>query len=283
MLAQAKALRDHSALRSRHQGNGARAVRVGSDARNSPDKLPAAIAAEQAAYQALLKVMPREFRMTQRQRNAGKINRPTSAGQPNQRQLDQLDMQHEQNRYETESQAAAPQNAQQREQTQMADRLKELAQRQQDLNDRCASCRPRCKPRARTRSARNIQRQLKRLQDEQRQMLANVDELRQQTATSRRTRVRRRTRNGNWIRRATDMQRASEELQNQSASQALAAGTRAQEAMQNLRDNLQQANLQPVLRTDAAVAQRGARPDETGKRNRARIGFAQQRRASGFG
>src|ERR1035441_1625352 len=73
-------------------------------AKKSPDNLPAAIAAEQAAYQALLKATPREFRI-QRSRN-GAQNQGNSSGQPNQRQFDQLEMANEQNRYETERQAA---------------------------------------------------------------------------------------------------------------------------------------------------------------------------------
>ena len=94
------------------------------DAKDSPKKLPTAISAEQAAYQALLKVMPREYRMTQQQRGAQQGQQSGQAGQASQRQMDQLDMQPQENRYETESQASKPQTAQQREQTQTVDRLK---------------------------------------------------------------------------------------------------------------------------------------------------------------
>jgi len=202
-------------------------------AKHSPDKLAAAVLDEQAAYQALLKAMPREYRMT-RARNRGQGQ---GQGNANQQEMNQLDVEQQPNRYETERQAEAPQNAQQREQTQVADRLKELAQRQQDLNERIRELQTALQAARTDQEKTDIQDQLKRLDDEQRQMLASVDDLRQQlqqspnaSAESGAQQQLEQTR--------TDMQRASESLQNQSVSQALAAGTRAQQSMQNLRDDL---------------------------------------------
>jgi hypothetical protein len=201
-------------------------------AAKSPDKLPGALAAEQAAYQALLKVTPREYRVS-RQRNGNQ----NGAGQPNQRQLDQLEMNREENRYETERQASAAPNPQQREQLQTADRLKELAQRQQDLNERLRELQTALEAAQTDEQREELQRQLKRLRDEERQMLADLDELRQQVD---------RSPNANSMAEArqqldqtrSDMQRAAQELDKQSASQALAAGSRAQQSMQNLREDL---------------------------------------------
>jgi hypothetical protein len=204
-------------------------------AKKSPEKLDAAIAAEQAAYQALLQATPREFRMS-RSRSGGQ-NSGNSSGEPDQRQADQLEMESEQNRYETERQAAAPQNAQQREQTQVADRLKELAQRQQDLNDRVRELQTALQAAHTDQQRTDLQRQLKRLEEEQRQMLASVDEMRQQleqspNADSERSALRQ------LDQTRSDMERASAALQQQSPSQALAAGTRAQQGMQDLHENL---------------------------------------------
>jgi hypothetical protein len=204
-------------------------------AQKSPDKLPAAIAAEQAAYQALLKATPREFRM-RRSSNSGQ-GQGRSAGEPDQRQFDQLDLAKEQNRYETERQAQAAPNAQQREQTEVADRLKQLAQRQQDLNDRIRELQTSLQAAHTDQERADIQNQLKRLDDEQRQMLASVDELRQQLEQSPNASAESSARQ-QLDQTRTDMQRASEELQKQSASQALAAGTRAQQGMQNLGEDL---------------------------------------------
>lgn len=206
-------------------------------AKDSPDKLPAAIAAEQAAYQALLKATPREYRV-QRQRSQSQGQQSgQQSGQPNQQQLNQLDLANEQNRYETERQATTPQNAQQREQTQVQDRLKELSQRQQDLNDRMRELQTALQAAKTDQEREDIQRQLKRLADEQRQQLANVDQLRQQLAQSPNADAQADAQK-QLDQARQDMQRASEELQNQSASSALAAGTRAQQNMQNLREDL---------------------------------------------
>ena len=101
-------------------------------AKKNPADLPAAETAEQAAYQALLKLVPHEYRVTRSKRGS----QGGKAGQPGQRQMEQLDMTSEENRYETERQAAATPTGQQREQLEAANRLKDLAQRQQDLNDR---------------------------------------------------------------------------------------------------------------------------------------------------
>jgi hypothetical protein len=232
ILAQSESANDRAALKTAIKEM-ERSQAALESAKKSPEKLPAAIAAEQAAYQALLKARPREFRI-QRSRNG---NQGNSSGQPNQRQFDQLEMANEQNRYETERQAAAPPNAQQREQTQVAERLKELAQRQQDLNDRLRELQSALQSARTDQERADIQRQLKRLNDEERQMLANVDELRQQLAQSPNASSQADARQ-QLDQTRSDMQRAAEELQNQSASSALAAGTRAQQQMQNLREDL---------------------------------------------
>jgi hypothetical protein len=232
MLTQGENVRDRSALETAIKEMD-RAKAALDDAKKSPEKLPAALAAEQAAYQALLKVTPREYNMT-RSRRGGQSG---SRSQSQQRQMDQLDMPTEENRYETERQAMAPPNAQQREQLQTADRLKELAQRQQDLNERLRELQNSLQAARTDQEREDIQRQLKRLQDEERQMLANVDELRQQLAQSPNASSQAEARQ-QLDQARTDMERAAQQMQNDSASQALAAGTRAQQTMQNLRDDL---------------------------------------------
>ena len=232
MLAQGEGVRDRSALEAAIQEM-ERAQAALDAAQKSPEKLSAALAAEQAAYQALLKVTPHEYRVA-----PSRNGQPGgSAGQASPRELGELDFQREENRYETESQAAAPQNARQRAQSQTADRLKQLAQRQQDLNDRLRELQTALLA-ARTDEERaDLQRQLKRLQEEQRQMLATVDEMRQQLAQSPNAGSQAETQR-QLEQTRSDMERAARQMERQSASEALAAGTRAQETMQNLRDDL---------------------------------------------
>jgi len=236
MLAGGEGVRDRAALESAIKEM-ERAESALAAARNSPDKLSAALAAEQSAYQALLKVAPREFRM--RQSRSGQRQQGASAGQPSPQEMNELDTQREENRYETESQAAAPQTPQQREQSQTSDRLRQLAQRQQDLNDRLRDLQTALQA-ARTDEQRaDLQRQLKRLQEEQRQMLANVDEMRQQLAQSPNAGSQTDTQR-QLEQTRSDMERAAQQMDRQAPSDALAAGTRAQERMQNLRNDLRQ-------------------------------------------
>ena len=93
---------------------------------NAPKVTPAAVAqaipAEQAAYQALLKLQARETAVTRGRRGGG----GGGGGQANQRQIDQLDLQQAENRYETQRQAQAPQTKQRTEELAVMNRLQEL-------------------------------------------------------------------------------------------------------------------------------------------------------------
>ena len=87
----------------------------------------------------MLKLRAREFevvRSNSRQRSRG----GASGGSASQRQLEQLELTNEENRYEEQSRARPEQLAkkeqEQRETRQVVNRLRELARRQDDLNDR---------------------------------------------------------------------------------------------------------------------------------------------------
>jgi hypothetical protein len=205
-------------------------------AKKSPEKLPAALAAEQSAYQALLKATPREYRMT-RSRNRGQSG--NSSGQPSQQELDQLELNKEENRYETERQATATPTQKQREQTQTVDRLKQLARRQQDLNDRLRDLQTALQEARTDQEREEIQRQLKRLRDEERQVLSDVDELRQRLEQSPDAATQADARQ-QLERTRSDVQRAAQELERQSVSEALAAGSRAEQNLRTLREDLRQ-------------------------------------------
>ena len=203
-------------------------------AKKSPEKLGAAIAAEESAYQALLKATPREYRMSRSRSQSGQ-----GAGQPDQDEANQLEMTSEDNRYETERQATAAPTKQQQSQSQTLDRLKQMARRQQDLNDRLRDLQSALQEARTDEQREEIQRQLKRLRDEEHQMLADVDELRQQLEqspdASKQADARRQLEQTH-----TDVQRAAQELEHQSVSEALAAGSRAEQKLQDLRENMRQ-------------------------------------------
>jgi hypothetical protein len=202
---------------------------------NSLKPLPPALSAEQSAYQALLKLAAREFEVT-RQSRSGSERRGEQTGRRNQRQLDQLQLKQDANRYETQNQARPEQTPEQREQLQTLNRLKELARRQQDINERLKELQTALQEAKTEEEKEALQRQLKRLREEQREQLANMDELRQRMAQSSKPAEMSEAMQQLDQARA-ESQRAAEQLEKGQAQQALAAGTRAQEDLQKLRDD----------------------------------------------
>jgi hypothetical protein len=205
-------------------------------ATNSPKPLTEAVVAEQAVYQALLKVREHEYEVI-RNSNRNQNQGGGGGGERMQRQLEQLEMTQSENRYETQRQAQRPQNNQAREQLQVQNRLQELARRQQDLNERLKELQTALQE-ARTEQEREeIRRRLKRLQEEEQQMLADVDEVRQ-----RMDRAENQSRMADERRQLEqtreDIQHAADAASQGSVSQALAAGTRAQRQLQELRDQM---------------------------------------------
>jgi len=206
------------------------------EATNSPAPLPSALAAEQAAYQALLKLAAHEYQVSRSRSGGG-----GGGGQRNQQQLDQLELKQDKDRYETQRQASPQQSAEQREQLAVLNRLKELAQRQQDLNERIKELQTALQE-ARTEQEREeIRRRLKRLREEEQEMLADLDELRQRMEQPQnQSRTAEARQQMEQIR--SDVQRAAQALENEAVSQALTSGTRAQRELQQLRDDFRKKN-----------------------------------------
>jgi hypothetical protein len=203
------------------------------EAARGPTALGPALASEQAAYQTLLRLQSRETEVSRGRGGRG--------GGASQRQLDQLDLSQEQNRYETQREAEAAQSPERREQLQVMSRLQELARRQQDVNDRLKEMQTALQE-ARTDAERDdIRRQLKRLQDEQQQVVADVDELRQRMdAQENRSAMSDQRRQLDQTR--DDVQRAADAEGQGSVAEALASGTRAQRQLQDIRDELHKQN-----------------------------------------
>lgn len=202
----------------------------------SPQRLPQALTAEQAAYQALLKLQQREYEVA-RSRRSQRGGQAGSRPQQMQRQLDQLDLAQSDDRYETERQAQAPQTAERREQLQILNRLQELARRQQDVNERLQELQTALQE-ARTEPERQeIRRQLDRLEEEQQQMLADADELRQRMdRPENQSRLAEQRQQVEQARQA--MERAAEAAHQGAVSQALASGARARRELEQARDDL---------------------------------------------
>ena len=201
------------------------------EAAKTAGPLPRAIAAEQSAYNALLKLAAHEFSVT---RQRGKSGR--EASQRNQQQLDELELKEDKKRYETKREADPQQNEQQREQLAILNRLKELAQRQKDINERVKEMQTALQEAKTEKEKEELRRQLKRLREEEQQMLADIDELKQKMEQSpQQSQLADERRQLEQTR--GEAQKAAEAMENGAASQALANGTRAARDLQQMRDD----------------------------------------------
>lgn len=201
-------------------------------AEKTAEPLPRALAAEQSAYNALLKLAAHEFRITRNQRSKGE---QSGRQQQMQAQLDELEIKDEKKRYEQQSEAEEQQDAQQREQLAILNRLKELAQRQQDINERLKELQTALQAAKTEQEKEEIRRQLKRLREEEQQLLSDIDETKQkmeqspqQSQLAEERKQLEQTRN--------EAQQAAEAMERNEATQALASGTRAQRQLDELRD-----------------------------------------------
>ena len=211
----------------------------------SPGVLPAALASEQAAYQALLKLRAREFEVT---RNNGRqqVQRRSSANSsrsPSQQQLRQLDLADERQRYETQSAAReqrerqALRDREQRENQELADRLKELARRQSDLTDRVKELQSALEQAKDEKKKEELQQQLKRLREQQQQVLRDTEDL-QQRLEEEQNRDRLADARQQVEQSRENIRQASEALEKGQLGQAVNEGTRAQRQLDAAREQV---------------------------------------------
>jgi len=242
----------------------------------SPKPLPQALSAEQAAYQTLLQLQARETSVTRQQGGGG----GGGGQQQSQRQIDQLDLEQSENRYETQRIAQSPQSPERREENQILNRLQELARRQQDFNDRLRELQTALQESKTEAEREELRRQLRRLQEEQQQMLADADELQQ-----RMQRPENQSRMGEQSQQLEEtreeLQRSAEAAGQGDVGQALAAGTRAQRDLQSMRDELRKESSSQFaedLRTMRAEARDLARDQEALSERMANLGQQPTRR-----
>lgn len=203
--------------------------------------LPAALAAEQAAYQGLLKLQAREHevvRASQQQQGRGEQS-ASSAGNRKQQQLNQLELNKEDNRYETQRQAAPqpPEQAEHREARQVLNRLRELARRQEDLNRQMKEQQSALEQAREEAKREEARRQLARLSDQQQQMLRDTDELRDRMDQPENQEKMAEARE-QLEQTRSNVRQASEALEKEKLPEATAAGARAGEQLNDLKERV---------------------------------------------
>ena len=201
--------------------------------------LKSALEREQSAYKALLKLRAREHEVVKQQQQA----QPGAAGNPNSRQqdqLDQLNLEEDENRYETErtAQEQTEQQVQQQEERQVLSRLRELARRQSDLNDRIKELQTALEEAKTEEEREEIEKRLKSLREQQEQMLRDTEELLERMQQeSNRQNMAEETEQLEQTRE--NLQRAAQSLDQNEVTRAAAEGTRAQRELEELRDEFQ--------------------------------------------
>jgi hypothetical protein len=202
----------------------------------SAEELTPALAAEQSAYQELLKLRQQDHQVAQ-SRSASASSSARSAR--SREQLQQLELAQRDNRYETQRLAQSQQQTAQREDLQVLNRLRDLARRQNDMSNRLKEAQAALREAQNEQQRQDIQRQLKRLREEQLEALRDVDELaqrmdnpenRQRMADAREQLDQSRSR----------IRQSAEELEQGMVSRAVTSTTRAQRQLEQMRDEFRQ-------------------------------------------
>lgn len=201
---------------------------------NSIATLPPARDAAQQAYRALLQMQSRESQVSQSQSRSAR-----SGSQQMNQQLQSLQLKNDQDRYEQERQAQAEKSESDQSMQRVLNQLKELAQRQADLNDRLRELESALRKAETEEDKQAIQRELKRLQEEQRELLQELDEARermnQEQARSELNEARQQAEQTRQ-----HLQQTADALQQGQTSQALTEGSRAQQQLEKLEEQVRE-------------------------------------------
>jgi hypothetical protein len=198
----------------------------------SVTELTPALAAEQSAYQELLKLRDREHQVAR----ARSLDRDSSTRSARyEQQLQQLELRQRENRYETERLAQSEEQSAQHEDLGVLNRLADLARRQSEVSNRLREAEAALQQAQNEQQRQEILRELKRLREEQLEALRDVDELQQ-----------RMERPGNRQRMAnareqldqsrSRIRQSAEELEQGMVSTAITSATRAQRELEQMRD-----------------------------------------------
>lgn len=201
------------------------------------DRLPEALTAEQAAYQALLQLRAREHEVVRGNPQSSASGSGGGGSSLSQQQLQQLELRDDENRYETERTAQPTEDPAQREVRQALSRLRELARRQEDLNEQVKQLESALQQARTEEERRELERQLKRLREEQQEILRDTEELEQRMQQPE-NQQRMRQQQEQLSRTRENVRQASEALEEGQLSQAINSGTRAQRELEQMQEEL---------------------------------------------
>ncbi len=194
----------------------------------------------QAAFRELLRLRTAAHEVQRSQPRQGQDSQQQTSLM--QRQLAQLELDNNRNRYESEQQAQQNQQTEeQREQLQVLNRLKDLARRQDMINERLKRLQSELRIASDTEQREHINRELKRLRDEQQDLLRDVDELRVRMDQSSSHNSPPQHELREQVDQAREnVRRASRAMNDAKLSQALSEGTRAERQFDQLQEDYRQ-------------------------------------------
>jgi len=210
-------------------------------AKNSAAPLPKALSSERAAYQSLLRLQAREYQVSRQRGKQG--GGGGGAQQRAQRQLNELDLEEEKNRYETQSQASAQKSPEQQEQLQTLSRLKELSRRQNDVNEKLKELQASLTEAKTEAEKEELRRRLKRLREEQQDLVQDMDEMQQKMAQSQ-TQSQMSEARQQLEQARSEAQKASQQMDEKSMGQAASAGARSEKDLKKLTEDFRKATAQ---------------------------------------
>lgn len=205
-------------------------------------KLGDALPQEQKVIRTLLQMRAAEARVQEQQQQQGGGGGGGGGGSSAARQqMQQLELDNDRNRYESERQARQQESNQQREELQVLNRLRELAQRQQMLNERLKQLESELRAAESDAERDEIERELKRLRDEQRDMLRDVDELNERMQQQSESQQAQQTQQEPFREQLQDarenLQEASRAMDEGRLADAIAEGTRAERRIDDLKED----------------------------------------------
>ncbi len=199
-------------------------------------ELTPALGAEQSAYQELLKLRDREHQVAQGRSSSS--SQASSNSAQFDRQLQQLELTQQENRYETQRLAQAQEQTAQREDLQVLNRLRDLARRQNDVSERLREAEAALRQAQNEQDRQEALRELRRLRDEQLEAMRDVDEL-QQRMEQPQNRQRMAEARQQLEQSRSEIRQSAEELEQGMVSDAVSSATRAQRQLERMRDEFQ--------------------------------------------
>lgn len=203
-------------------------------ASRNAEGLNPALGSERRALESLQRAQSREHKVMRSQSKKGKGKQ----GQM-QQQLNNLELKQKDRRYEEQSEAGDESSAEQKENLQVLNRLKELAARQEALAQKMKELEKQMQQAKSETEREELDRQLKRLQEEQEQLLRDVDSLKERMEKP--ENLAQMSDMRDKVEQAREQAReAAEQLAQQKAAQASANATKAQRQLEEVRDEFRQ-------------------------------------------